>query len=168
MRGTASVSCSAIRWLIQLCSGCRYTYCFGSSSKLNEVVMLHIQFSDTYNITSTLHSSSSAHVHHVYQLSAHPTHPSSLISAVSCNNEVSVWDMETATRRQMLWASPAQPFGEMTDNVIKSSIFSSYCIYSGTNSTPGGGAFIRRAIWMRKYFGVVYYNERFHCIFNLL
>jgi len=28
-----------------------------------------------------------------------------------------VWDMETATRRQMLWASPAQPFGEMTDNV---------------------------------------------------
>ena len=58
-----------------------------------------------------------AHVHHVYQLSAHPTHPSSLISAVSGNNEVSVWDMETATRRQMLWASPAQPFGEMTDNV---------------------------------------------------
>ena len=59
----------------------------------------------------------SAHVHHVYQLSAHPTHPSSLISAASGNNEVSVWDMETATRRQMLWASPAQPFGAMTDNV---------------------------------------------------
>jgi len=59
---------------------------------------------------------SKPHVHHVYQLSAHPTHPSSLISAVSGNNEVSVWDMETATRRQMLWASPAQPFGEMTDN----------------------------------------------------
>ncbi|XP_064396061.1 phosphoinositide 3-kinase regulatory subunit 4-like [Halichondria panicea] len=57
-----------------------------------------------------------AHVHHVYRLSAHPTQPSSLVSAVSGNNEVSVWDMETATRRQMLWASPAQPFGEMTDN----------------------------------------------------
>ncbi len=58
-----------------------------------------------------------AYVHHVYQLSAHPTDPSSLISAVSGNNEVSVWDMETATRRQMLWASPASPFSEMSDNV---------------------------------------------------
>ena len=58
-----------------------------------------------------------AHVHHVYRLCAHPTQQSSLISAVSGNNEVSIWDMETASRRQMLWASPAQPFSEMTDNV---------------------------------------------------
>jgi WD40 repeat protein len=55
------------------------------------------------------------HVHAVHHLSPHPTDPPSLISAVSGNNEVSVWDMETATRRQMLWASPAPPFGEMTD-----------------------------------------------------
>ena len=57
-----------------------------------------------------------SHVHHVYQLKPHPTQPSSIISAVSGNNEVSIWDMETATRRQMLWAGPAQPFGEMTHN----------------------------------------------------
>lgn len=60
-----------------------------------------------------------AHIHHVYQLKPHPTQPSSIISAVSGNNEVSIWDMETATRRQMLWAGPAQPFGEMTTNVGK-------------------------------------------------
>ena len=58
-----------------------------------------------------------AYIHRVYQLSAHPSQPSSLISAVSGNNEVSVWDMETANRRQMMWASPAQPFTCMTDNV---------------------------------------------------
>ena len=58
---------------------------------------------------------STAHVHAVYQLSPHPLDPPSLISAVAGNNEVSIWDMETATRRQMLWASPAPPFGEMTD-----------------------------------------------------
>ena len=56
-------------------------------------------------------------VHQVHRLSAHPTQPSSLISAVSYNNEVSVWDMETATRRQMLWASPATPFSPLTDTV---------------------------------------------------
>lgn len=56
-------------------------------------------------------------IHHVYSLSAHPTQPSSLISAVSYNNEISIWDMETASRRQMLWASPAPAFGEMTGNV---------------------------------------------------
>lgn len=59
-----------------------------------------------------------AHVHAVYQLKPHPTDFPSLISAVSGNNEVSIWDMETATRRQMLWASPAPPFGEMTDKVL--------------------------------------------------
>ncbi len=58
-----------------------------------------------------------AYVHRIYQLTPHPSHPSSLISAASGNNEVSVWDMETAARRQMVWASPAQPFGAMTDHV---------------------------------------------------
>ena len=58
-----------------------------------------------------------AHIHRVQQLNPHPSQPSSIISAVSGNNEVSVWDMETATRRQMLWASPAQPFTCMTDHV---------------------------------------------------
>ena len=56
-------------------------------------------------------------IHHVYRLSAHPTQPSSLISAVNYNNEVSVWDMETVSRRQMLWASPATPFSPITNNV---------------------------------------------------
>ena len=69
-----------------------------------------------------------AYVHHTYQLRAHPTQPSSLISAVSGNNEVSVWDMETASRRQMLWASPAPPFSEMADNVRCTAA----CVYSST------------------------------------
>lgn len=58
-----------------------------------------------------------AYVHRINQLTPHPNQPSSLISAASGNNEVSIWDMETAARRQMVWASPAQPFGAMTDNV---------------------------------------------------
>ena len=66
---------------------------------------------------SPLHS---VHVHQVYRLAPHPTHPSSLVSAVMGNNEVSVWDMETASRRQIVWASPTPPFGKMTDNVSKS------------------------------------------------
>ena len=55
--------------------------------------------------------------HRVYGLSANPFHHSSVISAVSGNNEVSMWDMETATRRQMLWASSLPPFSKMTDDV---------------------------------------------------
>ena len=55
--------------------------------------------------------------HRVYELSANPFHHSSVISAVSGNNEVSMWDMETATRRHMLWASPLPPFSKMTDDV---------------------------------------------------
>lgn len=62
-------------------------------------------------------SSLVAYVHRINQLTPHPNQPSSLISAASGNNEVSIWDMETAARRQMIWASPAQPFGAMTDNV---------------------------------------------------
>ena len=72
------------------------------------------------SITRTFHFSYSAlvaYVHRINQLTPHPTQPSSLISAASGNNEVSVWDMETAARRQMIWASPAQPFSPMTDNV---------------------------------------------------
>ena len=61
--------------------------------------------------------SSSAYVHRIQQLSAHPNQLQTLISAASGNNEISVWDMETATRRQMIWASPVQPFGHMTENV---------------------------------------------------
>ena len=57
--------------------------------------------------------------HRVYGLSANPFHHSSVISAVSGNNEVSMWDMETATRRHMLWASPLPPFSKMTDDVSK-------------------------------------------------
>ena len=48
---------------------------------------------------------------------ANPFHHSSVIGAVSGNNEVSMWDMETATRRQMLWASSLLPFSKMTDDV---------------------------------------------------
>ena len=55
--------------------------------------------------------------HRVYALSANPFHHSSVIGAVSGNNEVSMWDMETATRRHMLWASSLPPFSKMTDDV---------------------------------------------------
>jgi len=55
--------------------------------------------------------------HRVYALSANPFHHSSVISAVSGNNEVSMWDVETTTRQQMLWASPLPPFSKMTDDV---------------------------------------------------
>ena len=57
----------------------------------------------------------------VYGLSANPFHHSAVISAVSIsgNNEVSMWDMEMITRRQMLWASSLPPFSKMTDDVSK-------------------------------------------------
>ena len=66
------------------------------------------------SITRIFHFSYSAlvaYVHRINQLTPHPTQPSSLISAASGNNEVSVWDMETAAR------CPAQLFSPMTDNV---------------------------------------------------
>ena len=69
------------------------------------------------SLSSSFLSSSSAYVHRIQQLSAHPNQLQTLISAASGNNEISVWDMKTATRRQMIWASPVQPFGHMTENV---------------------------------------------------
>ncbi|XP_019859703.1 PREDICTED: phosphoinositide 3-kinase regulatory subunit 4-like [Amphimedon queenslandica] len=56
------------------------------------------------------------YVHRIQQLSSHPNQLQTVLSAASGNNEISVWDMETSTRRQMLWASPTQPFGPMTEN----------------------------------------------------
>ena len=81
---------------------------------------------------SSLHT---VHVHQVYRLAPHPTHPSSLVSAVMGNNEVSVWDMETASRRQIVWASPTPPFGKMTDNVCKSADFSPPRIKASNNGS---------------------------------
>ena len=66
--------------------------------------------------------------HRVYGLSANPFHHSSVISAVSGNNEVSMWDMETATRRHMLWASSLPPFSKMTDDVSKPHMRVTVCI----------------------------------------
>ena len=45
----------------------------------------------------------------VLRLLCHPTHPSSFISAVQNNNEVSVWDWENQSRSLALWASPMPP-----------------------------------------------------------
>ena len=69
-----------------------------------------------------------AYVHRIQQLSSHPNQLQTVLSAASGNNEISVWDMETSTRRQMLWASPTQPFGHMTENV---SIIIVKPVYSG-------------------------------------
>jgi len=60
---------------------------------------------------------STGHIHRVHALSANPFHHSSVISAISGNNEVSTWNMETTTRQKMLWASPLPPFSKMTDDV---------------------------------------------------
>jgi len=57
------------------------------------------------------------HIHRVHALSANPFHHASVISAISGNNEVSTWNMETTTRQKMLWASPLPPFSKMTDDV---------------------------------------------------
>ena len=57
------------------------------------------------------------HIHRVHALSANPFHRSSVISAISGNNEVSTWNMETTTRQTMLWASPLLPFSKVTDDV---------------------------------------------------
>lgn len=39
----------------------------------------------------------------------HPTEPSSIISAVQGNNEISMWNLETGFRQMVLWASSAPP-----------------------------------------------------------
>ena len=116
---------------------------------------------------SPTHTYTTAHVHHVYRLCAHPTQQSSLISAVSGNNEVSIWDMETASRRQMLWASPAQPFSEMTDNVscrIFSLIagFSQYmCLWNCQKTKPSFHLTIPDLVYMYMYMymKIKFYNH---------
>ncbi|XP_076800524.1 phosphoinositide 3-kinase regulatory subunit 4-like [Clavelina lepadiformis] len=45
----------------------------------------------------------------VRKVTTHPTSKSSVISVVTGNNEVSVWNLETGTRQMSLWASTAPP-----------------------------------------------------------
>lgn len=42
----------------------------------------------------------------VRRVLAHPHHESAVLGATNGNNEVSMWDMETASRQRVLWASP--------------------------------------------------------------
>nr|CAB3264882.1 phosphoinositide 3-kinase regulatory subunit 4 [Phallusia mammillata] len=56
----------------------------------------------------------------VRRICAHPAEPSCIISVVTGNNEVSVWDIETGTRHLTLWASTAPPLSltqKTTDSV---------------------------------------------------
>jgi hypothetical protein len=42
----------------------------------------------------------------VHRIVMHPTKPSWFVSSVGWNNEVSVWNVESMMRQEMLWASP--------------------------------------------------------------
>ncbi|ELT97398.1 hypothetical protein CAPTEDRAFT_159025 [Capitella teleta] len=48
----------------------------------------------------------------VRRLLVHPTEPSTVLSSVQGNNEVSFWDMETGARQKTLWASSAPPMSQ--------------------------------------------------------
>ncbi|XP_065916552.1 phosphoinositide 3-kinase regulatory subunit 4-like isoform X2 [Dysidea avara] len=69
-----------------------------------------------------------SHIHRVHALSANPFHHASVISAISGNNEVSTWNMETTTRQKMLWASPLPPFSKMTDDPLQKSSVRCLCV----------------------------------------
>lgn len=43
------------------------------------------------------------------RLIKHPTEPSWIISAIQDNNEVTVWNLESGSKQQTLWASSAPP-----------------------------------------------------------
>lgn len=45
----------------------------------------------------------------VRRLIKHPTEPSWIISAMQDNNEVTVWNLESGSKQQTLWASSAPP-----------------------------------------------------------
>lgn len=43
------------------------------------------------------------------RLIKHPSEPSWIISAMQDNNEVTVWNLESGSKQQTLWASSAPP-----------------------------------------------------------
>jgi len=45
----------------------------------------------------------------VRRLIKHPSEPSWIISAMQDNNEVTVWNLESGSKQQTLWASSAPP-----------------------------------------------------------
>ena len=49
----------------------------------------------------------------VRRLTSHPTQPSCVVSVVTGNNEISVWDLETGTRQMTLWASTVPILSEL-------------------------------------------------------
>ncbi|XP_031568622.1 phosphoinositide 3-kinase regulatory subunit 4-like [Actinia tenebrosa] len=59
-------------------------------------------------ITSLAHPSGAR----IRRLATHPTEQSWVVSAVQGNNEVNIWDLETGSRRQTLWASNTPPLSQ--------------------------------------------------------
>ena len=48
----------------------------------------------------------------IRRLATHPIEQSWVVSAVQGNNEVNIWDLETGSRRQTLWASNTPPLSQ--------------------------------------------------------
>lgn len=48
----------------------------------------------------------------------HPTEPSWIISAMQDNNEVTVWNLESGSKQQTLWASSAPPLSNTQVSII--------------------------------------------------
>nr|XP_002121994.1 phosphoinositide 3-kinase regulatory subunit 4 [Ciona intestinalis] len=73
----------------------------------------------------------------VRRVMTHPTRTSNIVSVVTGNNEVSVWDIETGTRQTTLWGSTAPPLSQTQKtadsvNGIHASIGNAgVCMYTG-------------------------------------
>lgn len=59
-------------------------------------------------ITSLVHPTGAR----IRRLATHPSEQSWVVSAVQGNNEVNIWDLETGSRRQTLWASNTPPLSQ--------------------------------------------------------
>ncbi|XP_023244916.1 phosphoinositide 3-kinase regulatory subunit 4 isoform X2 [Copidosoma floridanum] len=67
----------------------------------------------------------------VRKVITHPTEHSWVISAVQGNNEISMWDLETKSRRQVLWASSAPPLSRSQGGHSVCAMHTAYCNQSG-------------------------------------
>lgn len=73
----------------------------------------------------------------VRRLAAHPTEQSWIVSAVQGNNEVNVWDLETGSRREALWASDTPPLSQTQ--------VSPHAVHALCTSRPGTSPYILTA-----------------------
>lgn len=82
----------------------------------------------------------------VRRVSMHPKEGSWVVSAVSGNNEISMWDMETQSRHMTLWASPKPPLS-MTQ-VCNNNVCGMYVIQGDRGSyVLAGGTDGRLRYW---------------------